>query len=84
MVTTWQLRGIRSVDPGTMEVAVTELVDGVETRAFSKTFSKSLTSAQILNQLALFIKQKRQQALDKRLPFNTLDLSDFETRIQNA
>ncbi len=84
MVTTWQLRGIRSVDPATMEIGLIEYLDGVEVRRIAKTFNKSLTADQVFDQFALFVKQKRQQELYDRVPFNTLDLSDFETRVQNA
>ncbi len=84
MVTTWRLEGIRSKDPDTMSIKLTEIQDGVELRGFTKDFPKSLTALQVLTQFALFIKQRRQQALDDRVPFNDLDLSDFETRIGNA
>ncbi len=84
MVTTWQLRGIRSINPTTMEVGIIEFLDGVEVRRINKNFDKSDTAEQVLNTFAQFIKQKRQQELDSRVPFNTLDLSDFETRIGNV
>ena len=84
MVTTWRLEGIRSKDPSTMSIRVTELIDGVEVRGFTKDFAKTLSAVDVLNQLALFVKQKRQQVLDDRLPFKDLDLSDFEARIGNA
>ncbi len=84
MVTTWRLEGIRSKDPSTMSIKITEIQDGLDIRGFTKDFSKELTAAEVLNQFALFVKQKRQQALDDRLPFIDLNLSDFETRIGNA
>ena len=84
MTTTWRLEGIISRDASTMRIRITEVLDGVDVRAFDKDFAKTLDAEQVLDQLALFVKQKRQQALDNRLPFKALDLSDFETRIGNA
>ncbi len=84
MVTTWRLEGIKSIDPSTMRVKLTEVVDGVTIRGFTKDFSKALTQTQVLDQFALFVKQKRQQEVDDRLPFSDLDLRDFETRVGNS
>ncbi len=83
MVTTWQLNEIRTVDPGTMRVRVTEILDGVKVNTFTENFPKTLTKEEVLNQLALFIKQSRQAVLDAQLPFKSLDLTNFETRIRN-
>ncbi len=84
MVTTWRLEGIRSVDPSTMRIKLTEVIDDTDVRGFTKDFSKTLSQTQVLDQFALFIKQKRQQEVDDRLPFNDLNLTDFETRIGNS
>ncbi len=84
MVTTWKLEGIRSIDPGTMRIKLTEVVDGVDVRGYTKDFSKTLSQTQVLNQFAQFVKQKRQQEVDDRLPYNDLNLSDFESRVGDA
>ena len=84
MVTTWELKSITSLDPDTMRVELVELVDGLIFRIHSKDFPKTRTENEVLSQFALQIKQLRQQELDDRVPFNALDLSNFENRISTA
>lgn len=84
MTTTWQLDGIKSVDPVTMKIRIIEFIDGVEVNRYTKVFPKTAAVTQVLNQLALLVKQKRQAELDDRVPFNDIDLSNFETRVGNA
>lgn len=83
MVTKWQLDGIKSVNPTTMSVRISEYIDGVFKETFTKQFSKTLSQEDVLSQLALLVKQKRQLDLDSRLPYKILDLSDFENRVDN-
>ena len=84
MVTTWELKRVVSLDPSTMRVDIDEIVDGVFFRSHDKAFPKTRTENEVLSQFALQIKQLRQQELDDRVPFNTLDLSNFENRISTA
>lgn len=84
MVTTWQLDGIRPIDPSTMRIRITEFVDAVQVKQYAKSFSKNTTKIEVLNQLALLVKQTRQADFDARVPFNNLDMANFENRVQNA
>jgi len=84
MVTTWTLFNITSLDPDTMRVEISEIVDTVLFRVHGKDFPKTRTENEVLSQFALFIKQLRQQELDDRVPFNTLDLDNFENRVKTA
>lgn len=84
MVTTWELAGIRSINPSTMRVRIDEFIDGVFFAHHNKDFSKTLTQLEVLVQFALFVKQKRDQSIADRVPFNNLNLSNFENRIQNS
>ena len=84
MAIVWQLDGVRPVDPSTMRIRITEFIDGIQTAQFAKSFPKTATEEQVLTQLAQLVKQQRQADLDARVPFNSLDMSDFETRVANA
>lgn len=84
MVTTWEVKKISSLDPNIMRIELNEVVDAVLFRSHSKDFPKIRTKNEVLSQFALFIKQFRQQELDNRVPFNTLDLSDFEDKVRTA
>lgn len=82
MAIVWEVRGIKAIDDNNFGIRIARVVDGTVQFTIDKIFPKSITQQEAKNQLVQLVRQHLAQAQADQVPFQTLDLSDFEQLVR--